>query len=229
MRSAPLVEHSARSIWRCRGDREALRSCWAGAATLSPHRLWRSTSPEALIVGACDELRADLRGAATKGQLARCAGLRDRPPEHRTTSGCDPPPPSGSTTPRRDRCAHHPAHQPHRRDRVVADRPTRDRPGHCRAVLVSWSSAGRSRLRGGPRGPRRVSPIPPHRGRSPATGSNRSRGPPARTAPSHDRAARLRDDQRPAPTSPEASPKATRPARSGGACSASSPGSCPTS
>src|SRR6266545_3518585 len=52
MRSAPLVEHSARSIWRCRATAVTGRrcgSCWAGAATLSPHRLWRSTSPEALI------------------------------------------------------------------------------------------------------------------------------------------------------------------------------------
>jgi len=43
---------------------------------------------KALIVGAPEELRAELRGLATKGQIARCARLRDRPSrslEHRMT------------------------------------------------------------------------------------------------------------------------------------------------
>jgi transposase len=42
----------------------------------------------ALIVGAPEELRAELRGLATKRQIGRCAGLRDRPArslEHRMT------------------------------------------------------------------------------------------------------------------------------------------------
>jgi transposase len=43
---------------------------------------------KALIVGAPEELRAELRGLATKRQVARCARLRDRPArslEHRMT------------------------------------------------------------------------------------------------------------------------------------------------
>jgi transposase len=43
---------------------------------------------KALIVGAPEELRAELRGLATKRQIAHCAGLRDRPArslEHRMT------------------------------------------------------------------------------------------------------------------------------------------------
>ena len=41
---------------------------------------------KALIVGAPEELRAELRGLVTKRQIARCARLRDRPArslEHR--------------------------------------------------------------------------------------------------------------------------------------------------
>jgi transposase len=43
---------------------------------------------KALIVGAPEELRAELRGLATRRQVARCAALRDRPArslEHRMT------------------------------------------------------------------------------------------------------------------------------------------------
>lgn len=43
---------------------------------------------KALIVGAPDELRAELRGLATKRQIMRCARLGDRPSrslEHRMT------------------------------------------------------------------------------------------------------------------------------------------------
>jgi len=43
---------------------------------------------KALIVGAPEELRAELRGLATRRQIARCARLRDRPSrslEHRMT------------------------------------------------------------------------------------------------------------------------------------------------
>jgi transposase len=43
---------------------------------------------KALIVGAPEELRAELRGLGTKRQIARCAVLRERPTrslEHRMT------------------------------------------------------------------------------------------------------------------------------------------------
>jgi transposase len=48
----------------------------------------RSGELKALIVGAPEELRAELRGQRTSRQVARCAGLRARPTrslEHRAT------------------------------------------------------------------------------------------------------------------------------------------------
>jgi transposase len=47
-----------------------------------------SANPEALIVGAPEELRAELGGQPTSRQVAYCAGLRERPTrslEHRAT------------------------------------------------------------------------------------------------------------------------------------------------
>jgi len=182
-------------------------SCWAGAATLSPHRLWRSTSPEALIVGACDELRARPARRGDQGAdrpLRRAAG----PASPATGAPHDPP---GATH-------HRPADPPLHAE--IDARTTRrtnlidataswltDRPGigpslpRSPGELVVCRPVALARR---PSRPRRVSPIPPHRGRSPATGSNRSRGPPARTAPSHDRARRAprrpNDPRRPHPT-----------------------------
>ncbi len=85
-REALGYEHLA--LPRHRGDREALRvllGCRRNAVTA---RVVAINQLKALIVGACDELRAELRGVATATQIARCAGLRDRPArslEHRMT------------------------------------------------------------------------------------------------------------------------------------------------
>ena len=41
---------------------------------------------KALIVGAPEELRAELRGLATRRQVGRCASLRDRPARSLSTA-----------------------------------------------------------------------------------------------------------------------------------------------
>jgi transposase len=73
---------------RRRGDREALRVLLTTRRHVSSNRVAAINQLKALIVGAPEELRAELRGVATTAQIGRCAGLRDRPAkslEHRMT------------------------------------------------------------------------------------------------------------------------------------------------
>jgi transposase len=73
---------------RCRGDREALRILLATRHSACAAKVSATNQLKALIVGAPEELRAELRGLATRRQVARCAALRDRPArslEHRMT------------------------------------------------------------------------------------------------------------------------------------------------
>jgi transposase len=73
---------------RRRGDREALRVLLATRHSACGAKVSATNQLKALIVGAPEELRAELRGLATKRQIARCARLRDRPArslEHRMT------------------------------------------------------------------------------------------------------------------------------------------------
>ena len=73
---------------RRRGDREALRVLLATRHSACVAKVSAINQLKALIVGAPEELRAELRGLATKRQIARCARLRDRPArslEHRMT------------------------------------------------------------------------------------------------------------------------------------------------
>jgi transposase len=73
---------------RRRGDREALRVLLATRHSACRAKVGATNQLKALIVGAPEELRAELRGLATKRQIARCARLRDRPArslEHRMT------------------------------------------------------------------------------------------------------------------------------------------------
>jgi transposase len=73
---------------RRRGDREALRVLLATRHSACVAKVSATNQLKALIVGAPEELRAELRGLATKAQVARCARLRDRPArslEHRMT------------------------------------------------------------------------------------------------------------------------------------------------
>ena len=73
---------------RRRGDREALRVLLATRHSACAAKVSATNQLKALIVGAPEELRAELRGLATKQQIRRCATLRDRPArslEHRMT------------------------------------------------------------------------------------------------------------------------------------------------
>jgi transposase len=73
---------------RRRGDREALRVMLATRQGAVTARTCAINQLKALIVGAPEELRAELRGLVTTRQIARCALLRDRPTrslEHRMT------------------------------------------------------------------------------------------------------------------------------------------------
>ena len=167
-----------RSTWRYHAAVATVRRCgccWPPDATPPPAVSPRSTSPEALIVGAPEELRGELRGTTTSVQITRCAGLRDRPArplEHRmtvrvlrTTAGANPVPPS------RDRRARRRTRHAGGRGRAMAGRSRRCWADHrragpgelvvCRPVALAkqrlrpWPGPARSRLR---------------RGRSPAIG-----------------------------------------------------------
>jgi len=73
---------------RRRGDRQALRVLLATRHGACRAKVSATNQLKALIVGAPEELRAELRGLASSQQIARCAALRDRPArslEHRMT------------------------------------------------------------------------------------------------------------------------------------------------
>jgi transposase len=73
---------------RRRGDREALRVLLATRHSACRAKVGAVNQLKALIVGAPEELRAELRGLGTKQQVRRCARLRERPArslEHRMT------------------------------------------------------------------------------------------------------------------------------------------------
>jgi transposase len=74
---------------RRRGDREALRVLLATRRSACRAEVSAINQLKALIVGAPEELRAELRGLGTKQQVRRCARLRERPTrslEHRMTA-----------------------------------------------------------------------------------------------------------------------------------------------
>jgi transposase len=64
---------------RQRGDREAIRVLLTTRHSACAAKVSATNQLKALIVGAPEELRAELRGLATKRQVTRCALLRDRP------------------------------------------------------------------------------------------------------------------------------------------------------
>ncbi len=73
---------------RRRGEREALRVLLATRHSACRAKVAAINQLKALIVGAPEELRAELRGLGTKRQITRCAVLRERPArslEHRMT------------------------------------------------------------------------------------------------------------------------------------------------
>jgi hypothetical protein len=78
------------TCWRLAsvGDREAIRVLLTTRHSACAAKVSATNQLKALIVGAPEELRAELRGLATKRQVTRCALLRDRPTrslEHRMT------------------------------------------------------------------------------------------------------------------------------------------------
>jgi transposase len=75
---------------RRRGDREALRVLLATRHSACRAKVSAINQLKALIVGAPEELRAELRGLATKRQITRCASLRDRPSRSLTLLSIDP-------------------------------------------------------------------------------------------------------------------------------------------
>ena len=73
---------------RGRGDRQALQVLLATRHSACRAKVSAINQLKALIIGAPEELRAELRGLATKRQITRCVSLRDRPArslEHRMT------------------------------------------------------------------------------------------------------------------------------------------------
>jgi transposase len=131
---------------RRRGDREALRVLLATRHSACAAKVSAINQLKALIVGAPEELRAELRGLATRHQIARCAGLRGRPSrslEHRMTVRA-----LRSTGQRIQRLAGEAAELRAELDRLVAAVAPwlLELPGvgpiSAAQVLVSWSYAG---------------------------------------------------------------------------------------
>jgi transposase len=76
------------AIPRRRGEREALRVLLTTRRCATLARVAAIGQLKALIVGAPEELRAELRGRSTANQIQHCAGLRRRPArslEHQAT------------------------------------------------------------------------------------------------------------------------------------------------
>jgi transposase len=85
-RAALGQDHLA--IPRRRGEREALRVLLTTRRCATLARVAAIGQFKALLVGAPEELRAELRGRSTARQVAYCASLRERPSrslEHRAT------------------------------------------------------------------------------------------------------------------------------------------------
>ena len=129
---------------------------------------------KALIVGAPEELRAELRGLASRQQIARCAALRDRPArslEHRMTIRA-----LRSTARRIQRLAVEAAELRAELERLVAAVAPwlLELPGvgpiSAAQILVSWSHAGRLRSDGAFAALAGANPIQPRRGRSSGIG-----------------------------------------------------------
>jgi transposase len=132
---------------RRRGDREALRVLLATRRNACVARVSAINQLKALIVGAPEELRAELRGLATKRQITRCARLRGRPSrslEHRMTVQA-----LRSTAQRIQALAREAAGLGAELERLVAAVAPwlLELPGvgpiSAAQVLVSWSYAGR--------------------------------------------------------------------------------------
>jgi transposase len=163
---------------RCRGDREGLRVLLATRNGACRAKVGAMNQLKALIVGAPEELRGELRGLATKRQIARCATLRDRPArslEHRMTVKA-----LRSTARRIQLLAVEAAELRAELDRLVAAVAPwlLELPGvgpiSAAQVLVSWSYAGRLRSEAAFAALAGVNPIPASSGQVTRHRLNRS-------------------------------------------------------
>jgi transposase len=146
-RHALIEDHPL--IPRRRGDRQALRVLLATRHGACRAKVSATNQLKALIVGAPEELRAELRGLASRQQITRCAALRDRPArslEHRMTVRA-----LRSTARRIQLLVAEAAHLRAELERLVAAVAPwlLELPGvgpiSAAQILVSWSHAGRLR------------------------------------------------------------------------------------
>jgi transposase len=163
---------------RRRGDREALRVLLATRHSACVVKVSATNQLKALIVGAPEELRAELRGLATKRQITRCAALRDRPSrslEHRMTVRA-----LRSTAHRIQLLAGEAVELCAELDRLVAAVAPwlLELPGvgpiSAAQILVSWSHAGRLRSEAAFAALAGVNPIPASSGQVTRHRLNRS-------------------------------------------------------
>jgi len=163
---------------RRRGDREAMRVLLATRHSACAAKMSATNQLKVLIVGAPEELPAELRGLATKRQIARCAVLRDRPArslEHRMTMRA-----LRSTAHRIQLLALEAAGLWDELERLVAAIAPwlLDLPGigpiSAAQVLISWSHAGRLRSEAAFAALAGVNPIPASSGQVTRHRLNRS-------------------------------------------------------
>ena len=183
---------------RRRGDREALRVLLATRHSACRAKVSATNQLKALIVGAPEELRAELRGLATWRQVARCAALRDRPArslEHRMTVRA-----LRSTAQRVQLLAAEAAGLRAELERLVAAIVPwlLELPGvgpiSAAQVLVSWSHAGRLRSEAALAALAGANPIPASSGQVTRHRLNRSGDRQLNRALHTIVVARLRDD-----------------------------------
>jgi transposase len=163
---------------RRRGDREALRVLLATRHSACIAKVGATNQLKALIVGAPEELRGELRGLVTNRQVRQCVGLRDWPTrslEHHMTVRA-----LRSTARRVQLLAAEAAELRAELDRLVAAIAPwlLELPGvgpiSAAQVLVSWSYAGRLRSEAAFAALAGVNPIPASSGQVTRHRLNRS-------------------------------------------------------
>jgi transposase len=158
------LAHEPRATPRRRGDRAALRVLLTTRRSATDARVAAINQLKALIVGAPEELRAELRSLPTNRLVGHCASLRNRPArslEHRVTVRVL------RTTAQRIQCLQAEGDQLQTEiDRLVSSIAPwlLELPGvgpiSAAQVLVSWSHAGRLRSEAAFAALAGTSPIP---------------------------------------------------------------------
>jgi transposase len=193
-----VLAHERLAAPRRRGDRQALRVLLATRQGAVSARTCAINQLKALVIGAPEELRVELRGLSSKRQVAYCASLRDRPArslEHRVTVRA-----LRSTAQRIQLLAAEAATLRAEVQRLVgAVAPwLLELPGvgpiSAAQVLVSWSHAGRLRSEAAFAALAGVNPIPASSGQVTRHRLNRSGDRQLNRAMHTIVVARLRDD-----------------------------------